>query len=123
MSDSSTPSQGAAESGSPTLDLDPIKQEILVFMDRSWRVSFGYFAAIAAFLAVSRADFVEKLAGAIKVAAADLVAAVLLFTDAIYLATVLACLFAILKRGLFIIINDPAGASVYSAWERFLRRA
>jgi hypothetical protein len=121
MSDSSTPSQAAAASGSLAVDLDPIKQEILVFMDRSWRVSFGYFAAIAAFLAVSRADFVERLAGSINVSAADLVATVLLFSNAIYLATVLACLFAILKRGLFIILNDPAQSSVYAVWERYLR--
>jgi hypothetical protein len=102
-------------------DFAPIKSEIIFFMEKAFQISFGYVAGIVAFLAISSSNLISEMAEAVKLRLSDLVALTVLLLNVVYLILACACLFAVVKRGLFILRRDRDGGSVYGKWETFVR--
>jgi hypothetical protein len=98
---------------------DPIKDEMRFFMDKGFQASFGYLTAMLAFLAVSNTQFIQALADTIHTSLSGLLSLVTLLLNLTYLIIACTCLFAILKRGLFIILHAQNSAG--AAWEKFVR--
>jgi len=104
------------------LDFAPIKSEIAFFMDKTFQVSYGYVTGIAVFLALSKSDLIGEVSSSLKIRIFDLVALTVLLLNVVYLILACAFLFAILKRGLFILLMGyRTGGSIYPAWEAFVR--
>lgn len=98
-----------------------VKTEIASFMDRAWQASIGYFAAVGASLAVVSSDALADLPKTVGMERSELLALLALAANPLYLSALLACLFATLKRGLFILrMSDDRGGTEVK-WERFVR--
>lgn len=94
------------------------RDEIKLYMDKGYQASFGYFAALVAVFAVSKTAYAADVAAAIGVSVVLATALFLLVTNLFYSIILLSCLFAILKRGLFILrMADSSDRD----WEVFAR--
>lgn len=96
-------------------------------MEKVFQVSFVYFAGIAAFFALSKSEVMTSIVRATGLPLGGLVAVVILLLNLVYVTLACACLFAILKRGLFILTHTsnpktPAEQmSLHREWEVFVR--
>jgi hypothetical protein len=107
---------------SSDVDLSSAKSEIAFFMERAWQTSFGYFAGATALLAVGASDGFSAFASSMGVTTPQLLAAAAAITNPLYLGAVIACLYAVLKRGLFIIaMGEESHDRSHLEWERFVR--
>lgn len=98
--------------------LESVKKEIAFFMDKSFQFSFVYIGAVFAALASANIGNVTKLFGI-----PDLVLFIipaLLLLNFLYLVVAVSCLFAILKRGYFILSNGGHSQTDF-IWEIFVR--
>lgn len=103
-------------------DLEFVKREITFFMEKTFQVSFGYFGALIAFLAAFKLEIVQAAGQAIGTGGGVVIAWAVLLLDVIYLTVAGACIYAVLKRGYFILIR-AAVADPLRAWEVFERAA
>ncbi|MGW2515781.1 hypothetical protein ACWC09_01870 [Streptomyces sp. NPDC001617] len=104
------------------------RSEVAFFMEKAFQISFVYFAGVAAFFALSKSDVMTSIVKATGLPLAGLAAVVILLLNLLYVTLACACLFAVLKRGLFILRHTsmPPGeeigqGSVYRKWEEFVR--
>jgi hypothetical protein len=101
------------------------KSEITFFMEKTFQISFTYFGGLIAFFALSKTDFMKAVVLASGIRLGILTAVVILLLNLIYVTLACACLFAILKRGLFILRHSPRSSdseqSLYIEWEKFVR--
>lgn len=106
-------------------DFSKQRSEIGFFMEKAFQISLAYFAGIVAFFALSRTDFMRALINATGLTMWPLVAVILLLLNLVYMTLACACLFAILKRGLFILMHSSHSnsddLSPDADWERFVR--
>ncbi|WP_158012932.1 hypothetical protein [Streptomyces sp. Root369] len=109
-------------------DFEVQRSEIAFFMEKAFQISFVYFAGVAAFFAVSKSDVMASIVRATGVPLAGLAAVVILLLNLVYVTLACACLFAVLKRGLFILTHTSkspsdraARESIYWKWEEFVR--
>ncbi|HEY5058486.1 MAG TPA: hypothetical protein VII51_05660 [Gaiellaceae bacterium] len=100
-------------------DVSGIKSEIQFFMEKCFQASFGYFAGLVALLAISKTSYVSAIARALDVPTTSLVSGVVLALNLCYFVLVLSCLFAVLKRGYFILTLPYR--SLDREWEEFSR--
>jgi hypothetical protein len=100
-----------------------VKSEIAFFMERSFQVSLGYFASLAVVIvtAINIRPAVFRSWGLPEDLAEPTVISgvVVLLLNVLYLSIAIACLFAILKRGLFLIEHDEMDD--HRTWETFVR--
>lgn len=109
----------------PPDGIDHAKSQIAFFMEKSFQVSFGYITALVALIAAAKLDVMSGLADKLTTSSAVLVALAILLLNTVYLSIGAACVFAILKRGLFLLTcaehsDDQRGSQV--EWEIFVRR-
>jgi hypothetical protein len=101
------------------------KSEISFFMEKTFQISFTYFGGLVAFFALSKTSFMKAIVQTSGIRLGILVALVVMLLNLVYLTLACACLFAILKRGMFILRHSPPAAeskaSLYVEWERFVR--
>lgn len=95
------------------------RDEIKFYMEKGFQASFGYFAVLVAAFALGNSSYTTQLATYIGIKIQDLLVIFFLLTNLFYLIVLPSCLFAILKRGLFILSNDQRGADY--DWEIFAR--
>jgi hypothetical protein len=95
------------------------RDEIKLFMEKAFQMSFGYFAALVAFLALSRTTYLADIALVSGTTTTRLLGLAVLVTNLFYLIVLTSCLFAILKRGLFILSSDRTSSE--HGWEVFAR--
>jgi len=104
--------------------LDLIKNEIVFFMEKSFQFSFVYVGAVFAVLATTKFELVDRLAQQLAVKPASVILVSLLVLNLIYITLASSCIFAILKRGHFIL--SQGGHTKLQAlvkWEKFLRKS
>jgi hypothetical protein len=94
------------------------RDEIKLYMEKGFQASFGYFAALLAVLALGNSSYTTDFAKYLNINAADILLIFVLVTNLFYLILLTSCLFAILKRGLFILSDHHA---VEREWEVFAR--
>lgn len=101
------------------------KSEVSFFMEKTFQISFTYFAGLVAFFALSKTSFMKAVVQASSLHLGILVALVVLVLNLVYVTLACACLFAILKRGMFILKHGlrpgDSGVSLYMEWEKFVR--
>jgi hypothetical protein len=90
------------------------RDEIKSYMDKSFQASFGYFAAIFAFLTLG--DTLSKAPYFVGLQSIDVISVAILLTSLSYLILISSCLFAIQKRIYFILCTGP---SYDYEWEVF----
>jgi hypothetical protein len=93
--------------------------QIRFFMATTVRASFGYLTALAAVLTTSSSSYVQTAAETMGTTPAVLISETVLVLNLFYFTLVGGCLFAVLKRGLFILETGNEGTSV--CWETFSR--
>ncbi len=101
-----------------------VKDEIKLFMEKSFQISFGYVGTLLAVVALGNADAVTSLATQFSTTPTYLVLIALLILNVTYVTLASACLFAVLKRGYFILLHSPrngAHPSTLREWEVFVR--
>ena len=107
-------------------NLDSVKNEIRFFMDKSFAVSFGYIGAIVALLAAVKFKVLEDAATSMHADEWSLLCGGVLVVNTVYLTVASSFLFAILKRGYFILKNTPASTGsevdLDREWEVFVRK-
>ena len=104
-------------------NLGPIKNEITFFMEKSFQFSFVYIGSIFASVAGVKVDEVGKLATALHTDTGVVLTTAILTFNVVYLVLASSCLFAILKRGYFILqYSSPGREEVIVNWEKFVRK-
>jgi hypothetical protein len=104
--------------------LSSIKNEITFFMEKSFQFSFVYVGAIFAGIASTKLEVMDILAAKLNTKPLLLVVTSILVLNLVYLTLAASCIFAILKRGYFILTHsseDPEGVLV--SWEKFVRKS
>jgi hypothetical protein len=96
-----------------------IRTEIQFFMDRCFQASFGYLAALITFLAISKTGSVRSIATILHLKLDVLISIAVLLLNLFYFIVILSCLFAVLKRGYFVITRKSSSLS--REWEVFER--
>jgi hypothetical protein len=101
------------------------KSEVSFFMEKTFQISFTYFAGLVAFFALSKTGFMKAVVQVSGLHLGILVALVVLVLNLVYVTLACACLFAILKRGMFILKHGlrlgDSRVSLYIEWEKFVR--
>jgi hypothetical protein len=101
------------------------KQQIHFFMEKSFQIPLGYGGALVALGAVGRPDVLSRLSSSLDISVPTIVCGVVLALNLTYLTIATACLFAILKRGYFVLLQSIGSsancASEDSSWEVFVR--
>jgi hypothetical protein len=101
------------------------KSEIAFFMEKTFQISFTYFGGLIAFFALSKTSFMKAIVQTSGIRLGILVALVVMLLNLVYLTLACACLYAILKSGMFILKHSPRSAeskaSLYVEWEKFVR--
>ena len=109
----------------PDPDFASQKSEIAFFMEKTFQISFTYFGGLVAFFALSKTSFMKAAVQASGIRLGILVALVVMLLNVVYVTLACACLFAILKRGMFILKHSSRSgeskASLYVEWEKFVR--
>ena len=105
--------------------LQAVKEEIRFFMEKSFQVSFGYVGALVALAAAIKFDVLVDVARASGMGQGVLLSCALVVVNNVYSTVAVACLFAILKRGYFILTSTPPSAeaqvSIHRQWEIYVR--
>ncbi len=105
--------------------LESVKAEITFFMEKGFQFSFVYVGAVFAAVATLNVGTVKAIFHLPEENLSLLIVPALLLLNFLYLVVASSCLFAILKRGYFILANGQSseGDSLTEvAWERFVRR-
>lgn len=109
-------------------NFDAQRSEVAFFMEKAFQISFVYFAGVAAFFALSKSDVMTSIVRATGLPLAGLTAVVILLLNLVYVTLACACLFAVLKRGLFILTQTSKASgqqgpqeSIHRKWEEFVR--
>lgn len=101
------------------------KSEITFFMEKTFQISFTYFGGLVAFFALSKTAVANAVVKATGIPVGILAALVILLLNLLYVTLACACIFAILKRGLFILKHSPRSPGskepLHIEWERFVR--
>ena len=84
-----------------------VKQEIRFFMEKSFQVSLGYVGTFVALAAVAKLDLLTKLSSLLGIAFITILSAAVLIINITYLTLASACIFAVLKRGYYILLHAP----------------
>ena len=95
------------------------REEIRLYIDKAFQASLGYFTILFALFALSNTSYIGQTAGTLKVSIGSLFAMLILVINLIYLTLLCSCLFAILKRGLFILCSENSPGE--RQWEVFAR--
>jgi len=107
-----------------TENLQSIKGEILFFMEKVFQFSFVYIGALFAVLASSKLEIGEALAEKLTVSSLYLGLNAFLLLNLVYLVLSCSCLFAILKRGHFILVHyRSATDEPLVRWEKYARKS
>jgi hypothetical protein len=105
--------------------LNSVKEEVRFFMEKTFQVSFGYAGALVALGASVKFDVLDGLEHATSLDKGVLLAGAVLVVNNVYLTLAVACLFAILKRGYFILATTASTTdrvrSVHRDWEIYVR--
>jgi len=105
-----------------TEDLQPIKNEITFFMEKSFQFSFVYVGAIFAGVASVKLDVIAEWASKLHTTAETLVVMLIILLNLVYLILASSCTFATLKRGYFILVHgDQKAEEPLVLWEKFMR--
>lgn len=100
-----------------------IRDEIKFFMEKSFQFSYVYIGAAFAVAAGSKMNVLQGLAGTVGVNKEGIQILALLLLNLVYLTLASACLFAVLKRGYFILTwQDQLTGHMIFEWELFVRR-
>ena len=106
--------------------IDNVKQEIRFYMQKSLQRSLGYVGTFIAIGAMIKLDLMSDLLKILEINEKSILATAVLLVNALYLNFVSACLFAIMKRGYYILLNAPEialnNSGDYRHWECFVRR-
>lgn len=105
--------------GEASPDLGRVKDEIAFFMEKTFQISLGYVGAVIAIVLASRLDSVDVATG---VNGAVLMFSGVLVVNSVYLSLAAGTLFAALKRGMYLSLEDPNGAG-FGKWEAFVRKS
>jgi hypothetical protein len=100
------------------------KREIAFFMEKAFQVTFGYIAVLAGLVAAFSFDIYPALAAQWGFSQAFVFSLLVLVSSTIYLATAWSCLFAVLKRGYYIMVSserEPETDGIGGLWELFVR--
>jgi hypothetical protein len=96
-------------------------------MEKTFQISFTYFGGLIAFFALSKTAVANAIVNASGIPLGVLAALVILLLNLIYVTLASACIFAILKRGLFILRHSPRSVGskepLHVEWEKFVREA
>jgi glycosyltransferase involved in cell wall biosynthesis len=105
-------------------DLEPIKDEITFFTEKTFQFSFIYVGALFATIAGTNFDFVQAVAKQLNSTPAAITGLAIVVLNLIYLIVACSNGFAVLKRGYFIILNhnNSKPNEVLVEWERFVRK-
>ena len=95
------------------------RDEIKLFTEKAFQGSFGYFALLIALLALSKTSSLADVAASMGLRARGLISLMVLGVNLFYFVLLVSCLFAILKRGYFILASGRASAD--HRWELFSR--
>jgi hypothetical protein len=109
-------------SNNPAPQDGPVRAEIQFFMDKLFQMSLGYIVGLGAILALSNSAMINGFAQATKMTITDVILCLLLLLNVIYLTLATACLFAVLKRGLFALTHSIDVSGTWHQWEVFVRR-
>lgn len=109
----------AAPSGE---SLARVKDEIAFFMEKTFQITFGYLGALIALAVASGLDAGTAVAKELGLGTAPLFCTGVLLLNAMYLSLAAGTLFATIKRGLFLITQDP-GSLGHRRWESFVRQS
>jgi hypothetical protein len=114
-------------------DFSTQRAEVTFFMEKAFEISLFYFAGLGAFVALSKSDVMTAAAKFSGIPLVGLLSLGVLLLNLVYLILAIACLFAVLKRGLFILEHtvdrrsqDSSSQSMPSmerAWEGFVRES
>jgi hypothetical protein len=99
-----------------------VKDEIGFFMEKTFQISFGYLGAMVALAAASSLDAADAIADDLGVGTTALFCTAILVVNAVYLSLASGTLFATIKRGLYLIQQDPDAVG-HKHWETFVRRS
>lgn len=106
--------------------LNDIRSEIRFFMDKTFQLSLGYIGMIVASIAVVKFELVAALANRWGLPMGVLLCPFILVINSLYLTVSSAFVFAVLKRGYFILMNSAASTVTddvrpYRTWEVWVR--
>jgi hypothetical protein len=99
----------------------PLRAEIQFFMDKVFQISLAYFALLVSTLAFSTSQVTDDAAKAAGMTTGSLIACALLLLNILYATLSGACLFAVLKRGLFALMERSRVSQTWRRWEVFVR--
>ena len=99
----------------------PMRAEIQFFMDKIFQISLAYFALLVSTLVFSKSAVTDDAARAAGMSTGSLIACVLLLLNVLYATLSGACLFAVLKRGLFALVEQGEVSQTWRRWETFVR--
>ncbi len=103
-------------------NLVSVKNEITFFMEKVFQFSFVYIGSLFAIAAGTKSDVIKDLSESWRVGPFVVVAIGLLLLNLMYLVIACSCIFAVLKRGYFILIyGGPEQNDALPEWEAFLR--
>src|SRR3712207_6655814 len=94
----------------------PLRAEIQFFMDKIFQSSLAYFLLLVSTLALSKTSLSVDLAQLLGLAVGDLVACTLLLLNVLYSILSFSCLFAVLKRGLFALVERQRVSETWRRW-------
>lgn len=105
--------------------LESVKTEIAFFMEKGFQFSFVYVGAVFAAVATLNVSTITKIFGMPDNQLILFIVPALLLLNFLYLVVASSCLFAILKRGYFILANGQSlekDGVTEVAWEKFVRQ-
>jgi hypothetical protein len=100
--------------------LNRVKDEVAFFMDKTHQVSFGYVGVLVALAAATKLDVGDAVAKDLGLGLGPLVCVAILTINAVYLSLTAGTLFAVVKRGMFLVLRDHSHGG-HRSWESFLR--
>ena len=98
-----------------------IKNEITFYMEKMFQFSFIYIGIVFATLAGANLDFMSAIASQLGSTAGLITISAILLLNLTYLTLSTACMFAILKRGYFILAHASDKSDALIRWEVFMR--
>jgi hypothetical protein len=99
-----------------------IKDEIRFFMDKSFQSSFAYIGALVAAVFSINLSTTQSISSFLSINQYILFSFVILLANFIFLTVNIGCIFAVVKRGIFIVASFEQRASNPEVeWETFLR--
>lgn len=100
----------------------PVRAEIQFFMDKTFQISLAYIVGLGTLFALANSALVNNFAQLGNMSTTALVACILLLLNVVYMTLAAACLFAVLKRGLFALTHKVHVSETWHRWEVFVRK-